>query len=175
MLRDSGFTFFYAEIDAEESYPANLVKQEVACFLAQKKASHFLEPIENKVLVCADTIVCLGEEVINKPVDTADASQMLRKLSGKMHEVFTGVCIKNDKKDHVFFERSEVWFHDLSDEEIAFYIEKYQPFDKAGAYGVQDWMGYVGVKKINGCFYNVMGFPVARFYRELQQFISTEI
>ena len=171
LLKDAGFNFTYADIHAEESFPVNLNRFEVACFLAEKKAAHFDKAIGQSVLVTADTIVCLGKEVINKPVDEKDAFHMLRKLSGQMHEVYTGVCLKNDVKTTVFYERTEVYFHELTDEEILHYIANFKPFDKAGAYGVQDWMGYVGVKKVNGCFYNVMGFPVARFYRELQNFL----
>lgn len=172
LLRDSGFDFTYVDIDAEESFPDDLKREEVSRYLALKKAEHFTDSIGHNVLVTADTIVCLDYEVINKPDDAEHAFEMLQKLNGKMHEVFTGVCLKNDDKSYVFHQRSEVFFHRLSDEEIRFYIEKYKPFDKAGSYGVQDWMGYVGVEKINGCFYNVMGFPVAKFYRELRDFIS---
>jgi septum formation protein len=172
LLKDSGFHFQYVDIEADESFPAHLKKNEVCEYLAAHKASHFLQEISDRVLVTADTIVVLENEVINKPGDADHAYEMLRKLSGKMHEVFTGVCIKNDTHETIFSERSEVYFHELSDEEIWYYIENYKPFDKAGAYGVQDWMGYVGVKKINGCFYNVMGFPIARFHRELQSFLK---
>ena len=172
LLGDSGFRFTYVEIDAEEDFADHLVKQEVCEYLAAHKAAHFKGEIGNKVLVTADTIVVLNNEIINKPVDFEHAFEMLKKLSGKMHEVYTGVCLKNDLKQLVFSERTEVYFHPLTDDEIKFYIDNYKPYDKAGAYGVQDWMGYVGVEKVNGCFYNVMGFPVARFYRELQKFIS---
>ncbi len=171
LLRDSGFHFTYVDIDAEESFPEHLQKNGVCEYLAAHKASHFTGDIGDKVLVTADTIVVLENEVINKPENENHAFEMLRKLSGNMHEVFTGVCIKNDSKLEVFSERSEVYFHTLSDEEIWYYIKNYQPFDKAGSYGVQDWMGYVGVKKINGCFYNVMGFPVSSFYRKMQTFM----
>lgn len=171
LLRDSGFQFTYVDIDAEESFPEHMQKNEVCEYLAAHKASHFNGVIGDKVLVTADTIVVLKNEVINKPENENHAFEMLRKLSGNMHEVFSGVCIKNDSKMEVFSERSEVYFHSLTDEEIWYYIKNYQPFDKAGSYGVQDWMGYVGVKKINGCFYNVMGFPVSTFYRQLQSFL----
>ncbi len=171
-MRDAGFSFTYADIDAEEDFPESLKNEEVAMYLAKKKSSHYKMNIGNKVLVCADTIVCLEDEIINKPVDADDAFQMLNKLSVKMHLVFTGVSLRNDEKEILFFEKSEVWFYTLTAEEINHYIENYKPFDKAGAYGVQDWMGYIGVKKINGCFYNVMGFPISRFYREFQDFIS---
>jgi septum formation protein len=172
LLSGAGFDFTFVNIEAEESYPSELQKAEVCCFLAEKKASHYTEAIGSQILVTADTIVCLDDEVINKPLDAEDAFAMLKKLSGRMHEVYTGVCLKTDSKSHVFFEKTEVFFHHLTDEEILFYIKTFQPFDKAGAYGVQDWMGYVGVQKVNGCFYNVMGFPVARFYRELQEFMD---
>lgn len=141
-------------------------------YLAKHKAAHYLEKTGPNVLVTADTIVCIDDEIINKPADADEAFGMLKKLNGRMHEVFTGVCIKTDENEHVFYQKTEVYFHTLTDEELYFYIEKYQPFDKAGAYGVQDWMGYIGVRKINGCFYNVMGFPMAAFYRELQQFLT---
>jgi septum formation protein len=172
LLKDAGFHFQFIDIDAHEDYPPHLHKQEVAEYLAKWKAEHFNKPIGDNILVTADTIVVLDDEVINKPEDAAHAFEMLKKLSGNTHEVFTGVCIRNDVKEVVFSERTEVTFHQLSDDEISHYIETYKPFDKAGAYGVQDWMGYIGVKKINGCFYNVMGFPVQKFYRELIRFIA---
>lgn len=171
ILKDAGFDFEFVHIDADESFPDYLKKSEVCEFLAVHKANHFMGEYGNRVLVTADTIVCLGDEVINKPLDAEDAFRMLRSLSGRMHEVFTGVCLKTAEKNHVFHQRSEVFFHPLTDAEISYYIENFRPFDKAGAYGVQDWMGYMGVEKINGCFYNVMGFPIGKFYRELQQFM----
>jgi septum formation protein len=171
LLHDAGFTFTYIDISAEEDFPETLKKHEVCEYLAAHKASHFDGDYGDKILVTADTIVCLGDQVINKPLDADDAFVMLKKLSGKMHEVFTGVCLKTQEKQHVFHQRTEVYFYPLTDDEILHYIGTHKPFDKAGAYGVQDWMGYIGVEKINGCFYNVMGFPVAKFYRELQDFI----
>lgn len=171
ILKEAGFAFEYVDIEADEEFPDYLKPHEVCEYLAAHKANHFSGPYDGKILVTADTIVCLDEEVINKPADAEDAARMLRKLSGRMHEVFTGVCIRTADKNHVFHQRSEVHFHQLSDREIAYYISNFKPFDKAGAYGVQDWMGYLGVEKINGCFYNVMGFPAARFYRELQAFL----
>lgn len=172
LLRDAGFSYTLVEMEAEEDFPSYLQKHEVCEYLAAHKAAHYTRSIGDQILVTADTIVVLENEVINKPENADHAYQMLRKLSGQTHEVFTGVCIKNDAKQSVFHERSEVTFHHLSDEELWYYINHYQPFDKAGAYGVQDWMGYVGVKKINGCFYNVMGFPVSKFYREVQKFVA---
>jgi septum formation protein len=171
ILRETGFQFTYIDIDADEDFPNYLKKQEVCEFLATHKASHYQGEYNSSVLVTADTIVCVGDEIINKPADRDEAFSMLQKLSGRMHEVFTAVCLKTEDKTLVFSERSEVYFHQLSSTEIYHYIDTCKPFDKAGAYGVQDWMGFVGVQKINGCFYNVMGFPMARFYREFQQFL----
>jgi septum formation protein len=171
IFREAGLHFEVVNIDAEEDFPDYLVREQVCEFLASHKASHFTETLTNQILVTADTIVCLGNRVINKPADKEEAVEMLTSLSGKTHEVYTGVCMRNGERQQVFHERSEVEFYPLSRKEIDYYIEEYKPFDKAGAYGVQDWMGYMGVKRINGCFYNVMGFPMARFYRELQGFL----
>lgn len=172
LLRESGFEFVIAEIEVDEDFPSDLKKQEVAEYLANKKAMHYTQTIHPSVLVCADTIVCIEDQILNKPADREEAFSMLRFLSGKTHEVYTGVCLKNENRIHTFSEKSEVTFYALTDHEIWHYIDHYAPFDKAGSYGVQDWMGYCGVKKINGCFYNVMGFPVSRFYHELLEFIS---
>ncbi len=172
ILTNSGFEFELVSIDAEENYPSELKNNKVCEYLASHKAAHYQLPIENNILVTADTIVCIDNLVLNKPENEAHAFEMLSILSGKKHTVYTGVCIKNDEKQHVFSDATEVEFYPLTDEEIKLYIQNCQPFDKAGSYGIQDWMGYLGVKGINGCYFNVMGFPAARFYRELQQFIS---
>ena len=172
LLREAGFDFTFVNIDADETYPENLERAEVCTYLASHKAAHFTSAYHSQVLVTADTIVVLNNEVINKPVDAEDAKKMLQKLSGKTHEVYTGVCLKTENKQHVFYDKTEVTFYPLTSEEIEYYVTNYSPLDKAGAYGVQDWMGYIGVEKINGCFYNVMGFPIAKFYRELKQFLQ---
>ena len=136
-------------------------------FLAELKAESLKVLYPDRTIISADTIVLVGKEILNKPVDKAEAIQMLRKLSGKMHEVITGVCIlKNDAK-HLFSDTTEVYFKDLSDREIEHYVEKFKPYDKAGAYGVQEWIGYIAVEKIIGCFYNVMGLPVNKVYKIL--------
>lgn len=171
IFREAGLHFEVVNIEAEEDFPDYLQREQVCEFLASHKAAHFTEPLQEKILVTADTIVCLGNRVINKPATKEEATEMLASLSGRTHEVFTGVCICNDERQQVFHERSEVEFYTLTDREIEYYIDHFKPFDKAGAYGVQDWMGYMGVKRINGCFYNVMGFPMSRFYRELQRFV----
>ncbi|MBM3399855.1 MAG: septum formation protein Maf [Bacteroidetes bacterium] len=172
ILRAAGLHFEVVNIKAEEDFPDYLQREQVCEFLASHKATHFTESLGEKILVTADTIVCLGNRVINKPSTKEQATEMLASLSGRIHEVFTGVCMRNNERQQVFYERSEVEFYPLTPAEMAYYIEHFKPFDKAGAYGVQDWMGYMGIKRINGCFYNVMGFPMSRFYRELQQFIT---
>ncbi len=171
IFREAGLHFEVVNIEAEEDFPDYLQREQVCEFLASHKAAHFTEPLQEKILVTADTIVCLGNRVINKPATKEEATEMLASLSGRTHEVFTGVCMRNHQRQQVFHERSEVEFYPLTDREIEYYIDHFKPFDKAGAYGVQDWMGYMGVKRINGCFYNVMGFPMSRFYRELQRFV----
>ncbi len=170
ILTKSGFDFELVNIDAAENYPPELKNNEVCEYLALHKAMHFLEPIGSNLLVTADTIVCIENQVLNKPENQEHAYEMLRLLSGKKHTVYTGVCMKTDKKTHVFSVATQVEFYELTDSEILQYIQNCQPFDKAGSYGIQDWMGYLGVKGINGCYFNVMGFPAAQFYREIQNF-----
>ena len=170
LLRDAGFQFDYIAIEADEDFPPTLSPEEICQFLAKHKSMHHHESIGENVLVTADTIVYINGQVLNKPQSVDEAHAMLHSLSNETHSVFTGVCLRSDAKIHTFCDRTDVTFHPLSDEQIAYYVEHYKPFDKAGSYGVQDWMGYVGVKGIQGCFYNVMGFPVAKFYRELTAF-----
>lgn len=170
LLRDAGFNFQYVDIEADESYPHHLAPEEICTFLAKHKSLHHLPPIQEKILVTADTIVYINNRVLNKPANAQEATEMLQRLSNQTHTVFTGVCLRNDHHTHTFYDKTEVTFHPLSAEEIQHYIENFAPYDKAGSYGVQDWMGYIGVKGIQGCFYNVMGFPIAKFYRELLAF-----
>ena len=172
ILTLSGFDFEIVNIEADEDFPLNLIGSEICCFLSEHKSKHYNHPLEkNQILVTADTIVWVDDEVLNKPADAKEAREMLQKLNGKTHTVYTGVTIKNNSNTHTFYDETQVTFYPLSDLEIDNYIQNCRPFDKAGSYGIQDWMGLVGVKSINGCFYNVMGFPAAKFYRELQHFI----
>ena len=151
----------------KEGYPKNLPMEQVPQYIAKEKAAAYqVKPDE--VLLTADTIVVLGNEVMGKPKDAADAHRMLRELSGKTHHVITGVCLTTANNQKAFSETTAVTFRELSDEEIDYYIEHYKPFDKAGAYGIQEWIGYIGVSKIDGSFYNVMGLPVERVYEELK-------
>ena len=129
-----------------------------------------LEPDE--ILVTSDTMVLCGTEILGKPADRAEAARMLRLLSGREHQVITAVTIRDNKRESTFSVTSNVFFKELSDSEIYYYIDNYKPFDKAGAYGIQEWIGYIGITGIEGSFYNVMGFPTQRFYDELQSFLS---
>lgn len=151
----------------EEAYPNNLPVEQIPQYIAREKASAY-NVKDNEVLLTADTIVVLNGEIMGKPHDHADARRMLHELSGHTHHVITGVCLTTTKKQKVFAETTAVTFRELSDSEIDYYIDKYRPFDKAGAYGIQEWIGYVGVSRIEGSFYNVMGLPVERVYEELK-------
>lgn len=156
----------------EENYPDSLQPQEIPVFLSKQKAEAYLPTLEDQVLlITADTIVWNETEVIGKPKDREDAIRMLRSLSGHEHQVVTGVCLTTTKKQETFSVVSSVRFASLTDEEIIYYVDKYKPFDKAGAYGIQEWIGYVGVESISGSFYNVMGLPVQRLYQELKRFV----
>jgi len=154
----------------EESFPKNLYREEIAVYLAEKKAENYKNLQEKEILITADTIVWIDGKVLGKPENYSDAFQMLKLLSGKIHFVITGVCLKAIEKTVVFFAETKVKFADLSDEEIRFYIENYKPFDKAGAYGIQEWIGKVGIEYIEGSYYNVVGLPVQKLYRELMKF-----
>jgi len=170
LLKEAGFEFTIDTVDVEEHFSDQLKKQEVALYLSGIKADAYNKPLGDSVLLTADTIVCLGDRIINKPADEQEAFHMLKDLSGNMHEVFTGVTLKSASRSHSFFERTEVYFKPLTDAEISYYVEKCKPLDKAGAYGIQEWIGYIGVSRINGCFYNVMGLPLSRLYQELTDF-----
>ena len=153
----------------EENYPATLQGEEIPMFLAQQKAEAYLNSLTpHDMLITADTIVWLDGVVYGKPKDEADAKKMLRALSGKTHDVITGVCVTTTERQETFAAISKVTFASFSDDEINYYIEKYRPMDKAGSYGVQEWIGYIGVERIDGSFYNVMGLPVQRLYTLLK-------
>ena len=155
--------------DIDESYPDSLPTGEIAEYIAQKKAAAY-EVGNDEVLITADTIVVLDDQILGKPADAEEAKQMLRSLSGKTHHVITGVCLKSHDQQHHFSVISEVTFKTLAEEEISYYVENYKPFDKAGAYGIQEWIGYIGVTGLSGSYFNVMGLPVQRIYEELKKF-----
>ena len=171
LLKELGFDFEIKTKEIEEIYPPELKKEKVAVFLSELKASAFVEEIkENDLVITSDTIVCLQDEIIGKPTDREDAIKMLEKLSGNKHEVITAVTLLSKEKTHTFYEVTEVYFKPLILDEIEYYIDKYKPFDKAGSYGIQEWIGYIGIEKINGSYFNVMGLPVKRVYDELFKF-----
>ena len=154
----------------EETYPDTLQGEEIPIYLAEQKADAYtLE--ENDLLITADTIVWLDGHVYGKPADEAEAREMLRSLSGKTHDVITGVCVRTNKKNVSFASTTKVRFAELTDAEIEHYVNKYRPMDKAGAYGIQEWIGYIGVKHIEGSYFNVMGLPIQRLYTILKQFV----
>ena len=155
--------------DIEETYPENLKREEIPMYIARQKANAYKSLMSDDVLlITADTIVWLNGKVYGKPADETDAKTMLRALSGQTHEVITGVCITSIQKQIIFHAVSSVKFAKLDENEIEYYIHKYRPYDKAGAYGVQEWIGYVGVESLNGSFYNVMGLPVRMLYNYLK-------
>jgi septum formation protein len=171
LLKSLGFEFTVKPINADESFPETLKAQQIPLFLAEKKASFFSEELkENELLITADTIVWCEGKVLNKPENFEDGKRMLGLLSGKMHEVFTAVALTSAEKQVNFVDSSKVYFKKLTTDEIEYYLMNFKPYDKAGAYGVQDWMGYVGIDRIEGSFYNVMGLPVKELYAELIKF-----
>ena len=168
LLRGLQIDFSVKVIDVEESYPNDIVGVDIPMHLAEKKANAYT--IDNEtLLITADTIVWHEGMVLGKPKDKIDAKRMLKQLSGKTHEVITGVCISTTVKRKVFHVVSEVRFATLTENEIDYYLENFKPYDKAGSYGVQEWIGYVGVEHINGSYFNVMGLPIQRLYNELKR------
>ncbi|MDA3882790.1 MAG: Maf family nucleotide pyrophosphatase [Bacteroidales bacterium] len=171
LLRDLGIEFEVCSKDVDESFSNDMHVEDVPQFLAEKKFLSIAEDIdENTFLITADTVVILDNEILHKPSGIEDAWNMLRKLSGKTHKVLTGVCFGTQQKHKSFVSYSNVCMTDLSDEEVQYYIEEYKPFDKAGAYGVQEWIGFVGVESIFGSYYNIMGLPVQALYRQIMNF-----
>ena len=154
--------------ETDESYPSQTKIEDVAVVIAKNKALA-IDRKEDEIVIAADTVVVLDDEIIGKPVDSDDARKILKKLSGKTHRVITGVVILNGGAEISFSDITEVSFYLLTDDQINFYIDKYKPFDKAGAYAIQEWIGVTGIEKINGDFYNVMGLPVSRVVKTLQQ------
>ncbi|WP_314646517.1 Maf-like protein [Prevotella multiformis] len=156
--------------DIPEEYPQELPAKEVAGFIAREKADAYRGTIgQNDLVITADTVVVVGNEILGKPKDAEDARRMLRLISGRTHQVVTGVCLLTEEKERNFSVTTDVSFRQLSEKEINYYIERYKPFDKAGAYGIQEWIGYVGVTSISGSYFNVMGLPVQRVWEEIKK------
>lgn len=152
----------------DESYPSSLKEADIPLYISRQKASAY-KPEPDELIITADTIVWIDGEVLGKPHDEADAHRMLQRLSGNTHQVYTGVTLTTQKWQHSFSSRTDVTFAILCKEEIEYYVDRYHPMDKAGSYGVQEWIGYMGVEKISGSFYNVMGLPVQKLYQELKK------
>ena len=171
LLAGLGLPFEVRVLDGiDESYPHDLPVSEVALYIAGKKAAAYCQTIaDDELIITADTVVIVGEEILGKPVDEADAVRMLRELSGRTHQVTTGVCLLTSELERRFAVTTDVTFKVLTDDEIQYYVTRYKPFDKAGAYGIQEWIGYIGVTGLHGSYYNVMGLPVQRIYSELQK------
>ncbi len=171
LMSDAGFLFNVAEkYEIDEVYPSDMVAEDVAEYLSRLKSEGYPHPLtESQILITADTVVIVGDQTLGKPTDRADAQKMLQMLSGCSHKVITGVTIRTASRTQSFSSVTSVEFRRMSTEEIAYYIDNYAPFDKAGAYGIQEWIGYVGIERIEGSFYNVMGLPVQRLYAELDK------
>ena len=172
LLTELGIEFSIKTTQKEEEYPQNLDGAEIAEFLAKQKAEVISKELTgNYLLITADTIVIQNNEILHKPKDKDEAQRILQNLSGKSHKVISGVCIKSAKKEVVFSSETEVTFNKLSEDEILYYIDNFKPFDKAGSYGIQQWIGYIGIEKIKGSYNNVVGLPTAELYQKLKLFI----
>ncbi len=169
LFKELGLDFSIQVKAVEEIYPSTLKSAEITNYLAELKAAAFTNLAENDIIITSDTIVWLHDKAIEKPIGKQHAIEMLQELSGKCHEVITSICIKTFGSKKVFYDVTKVCFKVLSMEEITYYVENYQPFDKAGAYGIQEWIGFIGVTKIEGSYFNVMGLPVHKLYEELMK------
>ncbi len=173
LLAEMDIPFRVETRPVKEAFPQNLSPEKAAAYLCRLKSMAFADKDlkKNTLLITADTIVALENRILGKPADANEAQTMLRQLSGRRHEVITGVCLRFQGKMKVFTASTTVWFKKLSDVEIDYYVREYQPFDKAGAYGIQEWIGHAGIHKIEGSYFNVMGLPTHRLYEELTGFL----
>jgi septum formation protein len=167
LMKEAGFAFTVEKPDVEEDFPATMPVDQVARYLASKKAEYFRLKMREEIIVTADTVVILGKKILNKPQDRTEAIQMLSELSGNTHLVMTGVCILSKEREESFDDTTEVTFKKLTTEEIEFYVDEYKPYDKAGAYGAQDWIGMVAIERIVGSYFNVMGLPIHKVHQRL--------
>ena len=171
LLSGMGFDFDVRTKDTDERFPDSLSPKEVPLYLAALKANALIDELkQGEVLITSDTIVLLDNEILGKPTSPANAKEMLRKLASNNHEVITGVHLKSLEKSHSFSVSTKVFFKPLTEEMIDFYIENYNPFDKAGSYGIQEWIGFVGIDRIEGSYFNVVGLPVAELWDALNNF-----
>lgn len=170
ILSGAGFDYVVKAMAVPEDYPDSLPLASVAAYLAKKKAMAYEGLSGDEILVTADTVVIHQDTLLGKPADAAEARQMLRQLQGDKHLVVTGVCLRSTDKTVVFDDTTEVYFNALTEEEIAYYVDAHNPLDRAGAYGIQDWVGMVGVARIEGNYFTVMGLPIHKVYDELKRF-----
>jgi septum formation protein len=172
LLTQVGIPFeVWLKEEVDEIYPSDMAPADVAVFLARLKAENYRNELKEKdILITADTIVVLGSKILGKPADRTDAIMMLSKLSGRPHEVISGVCLSSKEKVSTFISSTIVWFDHLDRSEIEEYVDEFSPYDKAGSYGIQEWIGYMGIHRIEGSYFNVMGLPIQQLYKELQYF-----
>ena len=171
LLADLELEFSTEPINADESFPVDMPVKEVAEFLARKKAEAYPQSLSDKILITSDTTVVIGDLILNKPADLDEAREMLQQLSNNQHEVISGVCISTQDQVKSFSVTTEVTFREIQPEELEYYLEKYQPLDKAGAYGIQEWIGQVAITELKGSYFNVVGLPTAELWQELQSFV----
>lgn len=164
LLSGLDFDFKIEVREVDETPPENLKGAEITDFIVKKKASAFDDLKDNDILITSDTLVLLDDEILGKPKNEEEAKRMLKKISGKKHQVITSVCFTTNQNQQTIHDSTDVYFRELSDKEIDYYVASYQPFDKAGSYGIQEWIGFIGVEKIDGCFFNVMGLPLRLVY-----------
>ncbi len=170
ILRNAGFDFIVKVVDFEERFAAHILPEQVALYLAEQKAKHFPTLKSGEILITADTVVIINNTILGKPANAEEAAQILSSLSGKTHQVVTGVVIKDKDKMVSFSDTTLVNFKILTDQEIDYYVEKFKPYDKAGAYGIQEWIGMIGITWIEGSYFNVMGLPIHSVYANLLKF-----
>lgn len=168
-LKDLGLTFTVKPANVNEEYPSQLQGKDIALYIAQQKASVFTNLNTNEMVITCDTIVWIDNEALGKPENREKAIQMLQQLSGKTHEVISAVCIKSNQKEQLFYDVTEVRFNNLNLLDIEYYVDTFKPFDKAGSYGIQEWIGLIGIEKINGSYTNVVGMPMEKLYNELMK------
>lgn len=173
LIKELGINYKLINIEVEEDFPEHLKAQEIPLYLCELKANGYTNTLaDDEILLTADTVVWINDKVLNKPLDRKEAYDMISLLSGKKHEVYTAICLKTNKSQQTFYDVSSVYFNVLTEDEINYYIDNYSPYDKAGAYGIQEWIGYVAIKKIDGDFFNVMGLPVQLLYKKLKELFN---
>ena len=172
ILKDIGIDFKIRASNIDETIPKGIKNKNVPIFLAKEKANFLAKELnENEILITADTIVLMNDKIITKPLNKKEAKNILQKISNNKHEVITGVCITSNSNQHAFSSKTEVFFNKINDYEIEYYLEKFKPYDKAGSYGIQEWLGIISVRKIIGSYTNVVGLPSSELYQELNKFI----